>query len=247
MIRLSDEVKDVLQRSQIAEDRVVLPPGQLDRKLYQAVNKVLDAFGGKWNRKAGAHLFKSDPREKLFDAIESGRAVHEQQQYQSFYTPASLAYDLVHWAEVEPHHMCLEPSAGEGAIAQMLYNTLDTGRVVVCEIREECHQALKDIGCMVFGSDFMQADMQPIFDRVVMNPPFTKGQDIDHILRAYNLLKPGGILVSVAALGWTFRNDKKHTVFREFVEWHGEWESIESGTFAASGTNVETTKIKLLK
>jgi len=32
---------------------------QLDRKLYLAVNKVLDRIGGKWNRMANSALFNS--------------------------------------------------------------------------------------------------------------------------------------------------------------------------------------------
>ncbi len=31
--------------------------GQLDRKLYERTNKVLDAAGGRWNRKTKGHLF----------------------------------------------------------------------------------------------------------------------------------------------------------------------------------------------
>ena len=34
---------------------------QLDRNDYVKVNKALEALGGKWNRKAKAHLFDEDP------------------------------------------------------------------------------------------------------------------------------------------------------------------------------------------
>ena len=31
-----------------------------------------------------------------------------------------------------------------------------------------------------------------IYDRILMNPPFEHGQDVDHVEHAFNLLKPGG-------------------------------------------------------
>ena len=41
--KISDEVRDVLARSTITATTVTLPPGQLERKLYEAVNKALAA------------------------------------------------------------------------------------------------------------------------------------------------------------------------------------------------------------
>ncbi len=40
----------------------VLTCGQLDRKMYESVGKGLDLLGGKWNKKAGGHVFAIDPR-----------------------------------------------------------------------------------------------------------------------------------------------------------------------------------------
>jgi hypothetical protein len=40
---------------------VYLPPGNLDRKTYEAVNKALTAIGGKWTGgKVKAHVFPRD-------------------------------------------------------------------------------------------------------------------------------------------------------------------------------------------
>ena len=30
------------------------------------------------------------------------------------------------------------------------------------------------------------------YDRIIMNPPFSDGRDIQHVQHAYNLLRPGG-------------------------------------------------------
>ena len=48
--KISDEVRDVLARSTITETSVKLPPGQLERKLYEQVNKALTGSGGRWDR-----------------------------------------------------------------------------------------------------------------------------------------------------------------------------------------------------
>jgi N12 class adenine-specific DNA methylase len=58
---MTDAVRDVLEQGWVMTDRVFLPD-DLDRKLYQQVNKALESAGGVWNRKAKAHLFSGDPR-----------------------------------------------------------------------------------------------------------------------------------------------------------------------------------------
>jgi hypothetical protein len=51
MQKITDqEVLDVLRAMTCEGDLAVLNSGQLERKLYEKVNKVLAALGGKWNR-----------------------------------------------------------------------------------------------------------------------------------------------------------------------------------------------------
>ena len=40
---------------------------------------------------------------------------------------------------------------------------------------------------------------EPVYDTIVMNPPFEKFQDIDHVRHAFDLLKPGGRVVAISA------------------------------------------------
>lgn len=54
----------VLSPSAVSGTLAFLPPN-LDRKTYLEVNGALEAFGGKWNRKAGAHVFLTDPSDIL--------------------------------------------------------------------------------------------------------------------------------------------------------------------------------------
>lgn len=57
-------VERVIDNADIEGNKLFLPD-TLDRKLYQAVNAALEDAGGRWNRKAKAHIFKGDPRPYL--------------------------------------------------------------------------------------------------------------------------------------------------------------------------------------
>lgn len=58
---MTPDVEAVIDGADILGNKLFLPD-TLDRKLYQAVNKALESAGGRWNKKAQAHLFKGDPR-----------------------------------------------------------------------------------------------------------------------------------------------------------------------------------------
>lgn len=85
------------------------------------------------------------------------------------------------------------------------------------------------------------------FDCILMNPPFTRQQDIDHVLHAWQFLKPGGRLVSIMSPGWYFRTNRKSVEFKEFVETHGTWHENDEGAFKESGTNIKTVTVVLDK
>lgn len=64
-------------------------------------------------------------------------------------------------------------------------------------------------------SDFLEH--QGEYDRIIQNPPFGNGADMAHVQHAYDLLKPGGRLVSVVGEGAFFRGDKQATQFRDWL------------------------------
>src|SRR4051794_39937550 len=114
------DVLDVLRRSTIDADGLTLP-GQLDRADYVNVNKFLETAGAKWNRKAGKHMFNAPAAKgRLTALLDTGTVVDSKKTYNAFYTPADVAERLADLADLEGGHFCLEPSAGEGAIAKVL-------------------------------------------------------------------------------------------------------------------------------
>lgn len=70
------------------------------------------------------------------------------------------------------------------------------------------------------------------YDRIIMNPPFSDRRDMEHVLHAYDLLKPGGRIVAIVGEGVMFGSDKKATGFRDWLDKLGATtEKLEEGTF----------------
>ncbi len=90
-------------------------------------------------------------------------------------------------------------------------------------------------GVRVQCGDFMEWQPVQYYSRVIMNPPFSHGQDIRHILRAFSLLRPGGVLVAVCLNGP--RQQEKLLPFSDVRE------ELPRGTFAY--TDVPTMIIRL--
>ena len=239
---LTPEVSDILQRSTIAGTALRLPPGQLDRKLYDAVNKAIVNAGGKWNRSAQAHVFASDPREKLGLILESGVSRDTKKDFQAFFTPGPLADEMADWAEVRGHAV-LEPSAGHGALADACMAHGATS-VRCFELNMDSAGVLVGKGYETTRADFLEALVRPpFFTRVVMNPPFTKNQDIAHVRKALEWLTPGGgVLVAIMAPN----TDRKG--FQAITSSHEcEIREIPAGAFKESGTPIRTIALKIRK
>ena len=242
---------------------------QLDRKVYLKVNQVLEALGGKWDKKAQAHVFDGiDAAVVIGDAVVTGEYIDEKKEYQFFETPPAIAEQVIEAADIQRGMSVLEPSAGNGALARP---ARAAGGMVECyELNDKMADDLLRDGFAVHGGDFLAEDL-PVrgkikesgkpermvderFDRVVMNPPFTRGQDIAHVRRAFDWLKPGGILVAITSAGWTFRADRKAQEFREWLASDAmqpgvgmEYHALPDGAFKSSGTMVRTFLLRLRK
>ncbi len=255
--RITEDVLAVLSALQVQEDRVRITD-QLDRKLYTQVNKILEALGGTWNRKMQAHVFPAgiSPASKIDRAILTGE-VKTDQDLGHFPTPEPLAAKLVQMAEVKAEMLCLEPSAGTGRIVDAL---LAVGAQVVAIERDPTRrELLLDRNARMLTvldyDDFMALPMDTAsgwhrsLDRVVMNPPFAKvgiGDHLDHVRRAAELLKPGGILVSVLPSGVTFRQDRRYAEFRRWGADKGaEIAPLPEGSFKSSNTGCNTVTFKV--
>jgi len=109
-VTITPEVEAVLRRSTVRDNVLFLPPGQLDRKLYEAVNKVLELLGGKWKSgKVKGHVFPSDPGLALEEALDSGEVLDAKRHFQFYPTPKPIAEVVASLANVGTAHRVLEP------------------------------------------------------------------------------------------------------------------------------------------
>lgn len=244
-MKLDDEVLAVLSRATVAGKALTLT-GQLDRKLYERTNKALEAAGGKWDRKAKAHLFGAEAAERVEQMLATGQVEVPKDEFNYFPSPPAVVKRLLQLADIKSGMRVLEPSAGKGAIA---YACADAGATVDCyELMEANFAALAGDQRLgpVRHMDFLAQAPEASYDRVVMNPPFMKQLDIKHVLHALKFLKPTGLLVSVMASSVTFRDNKLTQDFRDLVRARGgDIEALPEGSFKASGTAVNTVIVTI--
>tara|TARA_R110000772_G_scaffold249530_2_gene363913 strand:+ start:62637 stop:63512 length:876 start_codon:yes stop_codon:yes gene_type:complete len=145
-----------------------------------------------------------------------------------FPTPRNVIEERFDFNDSHSYRKVLEPSAGKGDIADFIKNK--GVEVDVIEINPRLREILKLKGHNIVGDDFLLFNEK--YDIIVMNPPFEKGQDIDHVKHAYSLLNEGGFLASIMSTGPFFRSTKKDVEFRNWFERvEGNKQDLESGSF----------------
>lgn len=238
-MKVSTDVLEVLDRAETDGPALRLV-GQLDRNLYTRTNKVLEAAGGKWNRRARAHLFGQDAADAIEQILLTGE-ITTPQDLGYFPTPTAVVERLIQLADLAPGMSVLEPSAGRGAIASAVAST---GAVVDCvELQEDNFRALEaaDYVHGLLRGDFL--NLQPdlaSYDRVVMNPPFARQQDITHVTHALDFLRPGGLLVAVMSASVTFRQGRAEEFRKLVADRGGQIQALPDDAFKPSGTGVRT-------
>ncbi len=251
--KIGDDVAEVLRAAICNGDRLTLQ-GQLDRKMYERVNKVLDISGFKWSRKGKdkCHLaLKGSASETLAQALDDGQIVDPKKEWDFFETPADLAdrmAEIVGLNQYDGDDFVLEPSAGHGRLALAAAKIVGQKRVVCYDVQSDCCAELHKLGFQAICCDFMKVEKEnfdfgdgvalPRF--ISMNPPFSVGQDIAHCRHAYDILKIGGRMVCITGPGWQYNSAKKFVAFKEWFEAlpSATVEDLPAGTFKDSGTNV---------
>src|SRR5690606_4359523 len=169
----------------------------MDPRLYQRVNEVLEAVGGRWTTAVQAHVFPVDAAQALAPVLATGSVVtlrEKRQSAQYFPPPAAVVQRVIELADLKPGMEVLEPSAGSGAIAAA---AAERGAVVDCIEQDPGYAAVladESVARTLTVADFLAVPAEPRYDRVVMNPPFTRGADMQHVEHALRFLKPDGLL-----------------------------------------------------
>jgi protein-L-isoaspartate O-methyltransferase len=161
-----------------------------------------------------------------------------------FPTPASVIDRMIEIAGIEEGETVLEPSAGAGHILEKLADTKASVKAIEANIT--LRDYLQDQGHEVVGNDSLEHS--DTYDHVIMNPPFEKQADIDHVTHAFeNNLVEGGRLVAVMSASAMTRDNKKARDFQELVNKYGQYEKLPQGTFKDSDrqTGVNTILVTL--
>ena len=174
------------------------------------------------------------------EALRMGAVVQIVVADNLFPTPPEVAAKMVKLANITGAHRVLEPSAGTGNILKALnahngpsLSLFDKHIIEAVEINANLAQVLSDKGLAdtVTCADFLTCNGNlGKFDRVVMNPPFDHGSDIEHIKHAMHFLRPGGILVALCA------NGPKQV--EQLKPLSSRWEELPMDTFRSQGTTV---------
>lgn len=182
-------------------------------------------------------------------------AKSEKAARQAYYTPEDLAARVIEAAKVSKYLRLLEPSAGEGALVRAALRA-GVERVTAIEADPAAAELLRKLSergreherfqLDVQERDFLLTKPEPIYDSVVMNPPFAQALEVEHVLHAWKFVAPGGRLVSIMSRAVTFRTDGRYGVFARFLQDRGAViEELPSGSFAEAGTKVETVLVSI--
>lgn len=253
---LSKDVVEVLAESVVTGNTMKLQ-GQLDRKLYMAVAKAIEAMGGRWDRRASMHVFDEDAELVVADAVATGRVVSQRDDFDFYPTSPGVAASAVEAACIHPGDKLLEPSAGDGALikAALDYDVGAAGvvHITAWEIDPKNAAVLrKRFGdrILLHEGDFLTSPAEESYDVILANPPFSRSRDIIHVTAMMERLKPGGRLVTIMSPGWTFRGDRRARAFREMLDGDIDswtWSELPEGSFKSAGTMVRTGILSVIK
>jgi Dimethyladenosine transferase (rRNA methylation) len=237
--------QESLSKCTYGGNTVWLPSEMLDN--YKDIRAALLNAGATY--KKNSFIFPNDA-EPYINRLMGGDKVNIKKEFQFFGTPDELADELVFQAQIEPTHSILEPSGGQGAIIRAIVRVFPNLWVHTCELMEINQDILEKMRNTHFiCEDFLKIDTEQFeFDRIIANPPFSKNQDIDHIYKMYECLKPGGRIVTIASKHWQHSTNKKEIAFKAWLKKLGaDIEEVPAGAFKESGTTIATCIIIINK
>jgi len=184
--------------------------------------RIIESIGGA--KTENGFGFDYDPTDVLGDIVASG-CVPDQKSHQFYPTPEKLARIAVEAAEIDHMHTVLEPSAGQGGLADIIGENTKT---LDCVELSSLHcKVLEAKGHRVTNADFLALHTnRELYDCVVMNPPFDQGRWQAHLEHAAKLVKHGGRLVAILPSG-----AKSRDLLSGFdLEWRGPFDNEFPGT-----------------
>ena len=166
-------------------------------KDIKELEEIMHLIGGQRKQYNQAVWFEFDynPSDVISLLIISG-VYPDFKSYQYYPTKNELCDIVIEKADIKPLDNCLEPSAGQGAIARHLFKEKTT----CIEISGINAAILKSKGFKVCNEDFIKwsrKNAEQKFDKIIMNPPFSKNRAVLHVDTALTHLQETGKLVAI--------------------------------------------------
>lgn len=168
-------------------------------------------------------------------------------------SPPAVVDALLADLNLERTARILEPSAGRGAIVHGLrakgFTEIDA---IEIDPRHVAHLRLCAIrGLDVQPGNFLLMPARAEYDAVVMNPPFYGTHWMEHVVHAFDWLKPDGVLRAILPVTAEVGESAKHEAFRAWASKRTRWgrgvrfQALPPESFVASGTRINTVILEL--
>lgn len=246
-------VEQILQNCRLEDNIIKFPNVQFNKNSYAEAKKWIKEAGGQWvGGKTQGFTFPFDAT-RVFSILHQGKRCNLQKEFQFFSTPSEIADLLVGYAGgITSTDNILEPSAGTGAIIDAIHRANPDVVVDCFELMPENKEILiKKTNINLIGDDFYSAPTKSLegkYNKIIANPPFSSNQDVKHVLKMYEILKPGGTLAVIMSRHWMFSSDRLCVSFRNWIERISAKEyAIPEGAFKDSNTNVATIALVINK
>lgn len=114
-------------------------------------------------------------------------------------TPPDTALHLATQLDIQPGHQVADTSAGSGNLADAIAQVIDLNDIQLSlwEIRSELCEILDAKGYTEVHRANSLTITDRLFDRILINPPFSEGQAEDHVVFNYGLLAEGGRMIAI--------------------------------------------------
>lgn len=173
---------------------------------------------------------------------------------QFYATPQAVYREATRQTHIGPDSYVLEPSAGEGGMALEMLKA--GAKVDAVEVSGERANKLRAMArnhpkLSVQQQNFLRMPARPVYSHVIMNPPFYGTHWMQHVMHAWEFLKPGGTLIAILPATAEIGETRKHKAFRKWMKDKSTWRAcfydLPLESFASSGTRVSTVYITLCK
>ncbi len=141
----------------------------------------------------------------------------------------------------------LDPSAGKGDLLTACKHAgASKNNLFAIEIEPDLRAIIADKDFRLIGEDFLKYRSHYLFDLIVMNPPFSDGEE--HVLTAWEILRRGDLVCLLNAASVDNPNTRMRELLSEIILQHGTVERLgQCFKSAERPTGVDVVMIRLHK